>query len=140
MAFLKNEFSVIHDPYLLADMKKGVERLHRAVTDGEKVLIYGDYDVDGVTSVSILYLYLKSQNVDVSYYIPSRMGDGYGLSCGAIDAHCAEADLIVTVDTGITAEEEVRHAKSLGIDSVHKHGALAIVYGYAGSIELIEDL
>lgn len=118
-AFLRNEESVLHDPFLLKDIVPAVERIRRAVEDREKIVIYGDYDVDGVTSVSTLYLYLKSKKADVSYYIPSRSAEGYGLSIPAV-ARLAEegADLIITVDTGITACEEVEYAKSLGIDMV----------------------
>lgn len=118
-AFLRNEESVLHDPFLLKDIAPAVERIRRAVENREKIVIYGDYDVDGVTSVSMLYLYLGSKGADVSYYIPSRSAEGYGLSMPAV-ARLAEegAELIITVDTGITACEEVEYAKSLGIDMV----------------------
>ena len=78
--FIKNENISFHDPFLLADMDKAVERILSAVDANEKIVIYGDYDVDGVTSVSILYLYLKEKGADVSYYIPSRTGEGYGIN------------------------------------------------------------
>jgi single-stranded-DNA-specific exonuclease len=117
--FLRNEESVLHDPYLLCDMDRAAERVWQAVKRRERIVIYGDYDVDGVTSVAILWLYLKSKGADVRYYIPSRSGEGYGLSCGAIDSLKQEGvDLIITVDTGITANSEAEYAASLGIDLV----------------------
>lgn len=117
--FLKNEESVLHDPFLLKDITQAVERIERAIAEGEKIVIYGDYDVDGVTSVSVMWLYLRSRGADVSYYIPSRSGEGYGLSCGAIDNLARNGvRLIITVDTGITANDEAEYAASLGIDMV----------------------
>lgn len=118
-AFLKQEETSFHDPFLLLDMEKAVERVTRAIDRGERIAIYGDYDVDGVTSVSLLYLYLKERGADVSYYIPSRMKEGYGLSAPAIDTlHARGVRLMITVDTGITATEETLYASSLGIDTV----------------------
>ncbi len=117
--FLKNEESVLHDPFLLKDIEPAVERIRRAVAEREKIIIYGDYDVDGVTAVSLIYLYLRAQEADVDYYIPSRSGEGYGLSLGALESLGGEGvGLIITVDTGITANEEVEYAKQLGIDMV----------------------
>lgn len=118
-SFLLQDEAAFHDPFLLLDMDKAVERVMRAVKDGERIAIYGDYDVDGVTSVSLLYLYLKEQGADVSYYIPSRMKEGYGLSAPAIDRLGEQGiRLMITVDTGITATEETLYAASLGIDTV----------------------
>ncbi len=117
--FIRNETAFLHDPFLLQDMDLAVARITRAIESGERIVIYGDYDVDGVTSVSTLYLYLKERGVDVCYYIPSRSGEGYGLSVGAIDRLVGEGvNLIITVDTGITAIDEVLYARSLGIDTV----------------------
>ena len=118
-AFIRNETTLLHDPFMLTDMDAAVSRIERGLAEGEQIVIYGDYDVDGVTAVSTLYLYLKSRGGDVHYYIPSRSGEGYGLSRGAID-RLAEggAGLIVTVDTGITAIDETIYAASLGIDMV----------------------
>ncbi len=117
--FLKLEQENFHDPYLLADMDRAVERIFRAVDDHEKIYIYGDYDVDGVTSVTALYLYLQELGCDVGIKIPKREGEGYGVSCVAIDALASEGTtLIITVDTGITANEEVVYAKEQGIDFV----------------------
>ena len=118
-SFLKNEASVLHDPFLLADIRPALERIKKAVENGEKIVIYGDYDVDGVTAVSTLYLYLTEQGADVSYYIPKRNGEGYGVSTAAIDRlKSIGVELIITVDTGITANDEVEYAKSIGIDMV----------------------
>ena len=118
--FLRNEEAVLHDPRQLKDMDKALLRIRAAVEKKETVAIYGDYDVDGVTSVSMLYLYLKSLDAGrIEYYIPSRDGEGYGLSRSAIDRLKEQGvDLIITVDTGITANEEAAYASSLGIDMV----------------------
>ena len=118
-AFFRQEEACLHDPYLLQDMSRAVERIDEAVTRGERIAIYGDYDVDGVTSVSLLYLYLTSYGADVGYYIPSRTKEGYGISMPAIDTLKSRGvELMITVDTGITAIEEIDYAKSIGIDTV----------------------
>ena len=118
-SFLKNETSVLHDPFLLADVEPAIERIKEAVDKKEKIVIYGDYDVDGVTAVSTLYLYLTEKGADVGYYIPKRNGEGYGVSTAAIDRlNALGVKLIITVDTGITANDEVEYAKSIGIDMV----------------------
>ena len=117
--FLRLEQSDFHDPYLLADMQPAVERIFTAIENKEKICVYGDYDVDGVTSVTVLYLYLRELGGDVSVRIPKREGEGYGVSCAAIDELAAKGtELIVTVDTGITANKEIEYARSLGIDFV----------------------
>lgn len=117
--FLRLEQADFHDPYLLADMEKAVHRIFKAVEQNETITIYGDYDVDGVTSVTVLYLYLKELGADVSVKIPKREGEGYGVSCAAIQKLAQEGTrLIITVDTGITATEEIRFAKTLGVDFV----------------------
>ena len=117
--FLSCEDTLLHSPFLLRDMEKAVARIRRAVEEHQRIVIYGDYDVDGVTSVSLLYLYLTEKGADVSYYIPSRHGEGYGLTVHAIDRFAElGVDCIITVDTGITANEEAAYARSLGIDMV----------------------
>ncbi len=129
-SFLRMEETMLHDPFLMADMDKAVEIIRCAVSDKKKICIYGDYDVDGVTSVSMLYLYLESKGASVSYYIPDRIGEGYGMSSAAIDKMKQEGiGLIITVDTGITANDEIKHALDIGIDVIvtdhHEcHGAL----------------
>ena len=83
-SFLLKETEQLHDPFEMEDMDNAVYRILEAVEENEKIVIFGDYDVDGVTSVSILYLYLRSLGADVSYYIPCRSGEGYGMSEGAV--------------------------------------------------------
>ncbi len=117
--FLNFETTDFHDPYLLADMDKAVDRILSAVESGEKIYIYGDYDVDGVTSVSMLYLYLTELGADVGVKIPKRDGEGYGVSMSAVQTIAERgATLIITVDTGITASAEVEYAKQLGVEFV----------------------
>ncbi len=118
--FLNNEEAILHDPFMLKDIIPAIERIKKAIDERETIAIYGDYDVDGVTSVSMLYLYLTSLGGgEIGYYIPSRDGEGYGLSCSAIDKLAARGvTLIITVDTGITAYEEADYARSLDIDMV----------------------
>ena len=108
------------DPFLMKDMDKAVERITTAVENGEKICVYGDYDADGVTSTSLLYSYLRdSLGADVMFYIPTRTGEGYGMNKGAVDKiHSQGITLIITVDNGISAREEIDYANSLGIDTV----------------------
>lgn len=116
-SFVKMENEMLRNPFDMADMMKGVERIKKAIDTKEKITVYGDYDVDGVTSVCTLYLYLKSLGADVEYYIPNRSGEGYGVSVAAIDSiKQGGTSLIITVDTGITANAEVTYAKSIGVD------------------------
>ncbi|MCF7833613.1 MAG: single-stranded-DNA-specific exonuclease RecJ [Candidatus Marinimicrobia bacterium] len=116
--FNKNVYS-LYDPFLIRDMKTAVDVLISACQEKKKILIYGDYDVDGVTSTSILYLFLKNLNESIYYYIPEREKDGYGVSPEGID-HAVELDidLIITCDCGITAHEQVARAKQNGIDVI----------------------
>ena len=116
-SFVRMENEMLRNPFDMADMMKGVQRIKKALDEKEKITVYGDYDVDGVTSVCTLYLYLKSLGANVEYYIPNRSGEGYGVSVGAIDSiKEGGTKLIITVDTGITANEEVTYAKSVGVD------------------------
>lgn len=117
--FLRLEKADFHDPYLLVDMDRAVERIFIALEKHEKIYIYGDYDVDGVTSVTALYLYLKNLGADVGIKIPKREGEGYGVSAAVVKQMAEQGtSLIITVDTGITAHDEVLYAASLGIDFV----------------------
>ncbi len=117
--FFGNDERVWHDPMLMADMKPAVARALKAIAAGEKIAIYGDYDVDGVTSVTSLYLYLTGLGGDVTCYIPNRLGEGYGMSVAAVDRLAEQGiNLIITVDTGITAHKEIAYAASLGVDTV----------------------
>ena len=118
-AFLETDDGVLHDPFALADMDKAARRVEEAIASGEGTVIYGDYDVDGVTAVSVLYTYLRSRGLAVEYYIPTRSGDGYGISAGALDELASRGiRLLISVDCGITAVEEVEYARSLGVDCV----------------------
>ena len=118
-SFLSVKSSHLHNPLEMLDMDKAVARIAKALENNEKITVYGDYDVDGVTSVTLLYLYLKSLGGEIDYYIPSRSKEGYGLSCMALDnLRESGTNLIITVDTGITANDEVEYAKSLGIEMV----------------------
>ena len=117
--FLVLESEMLCDPFLLDGMQDGIERIRRAIDSGERITVYGDYDVDGVTAVCTLLLYLRSKGADVDYYIPNRSGEGYGVSIGAINTLAERGTgLIVTVDTGVTAIAEIAHAATLGIDVV----------------------
>ena len=107
------------DPYTLPDMEKAVERVNQALENGERITVFGDYDCDGVTSTALLYSYLSSRGANVDYYIPDRSGEGYGMNLGAIDQLKRRGtNVIITVDNGISAIEEIAYAKALGIDVV----------------------
>ncbi len=118
-SFINKETALLHDPYMLPDMDKAVERILSAVNTGEKIMVYGDYDVDGVTALTVLYTYLRNIGADVGYYIPNRIGEGYGINTDALKSFAADGcTLLVTVDTGITAIEEIAVANSLSLDTV----------------------
>ncbi len=115
-AFLDRSLDGIHDPYLLKDMDLAVAEIRRALRDRVKIAVYGDYDVDGVTATCIMIQYLRSRGADCTYYIPDRLGEGYGLNTAAIQSLYDDGcRLLITVDSGITAEEEARFAGSLGL-------------------------
>ncbi len=117
--FLKPELSHLHDPFLLAGMQDAVERIALAVSNKEKILIYGDYDVDGTTATSMLLLLFRDLDQNVGFYIPDRLLEGYGLSeKGMVFAKENGFGLIITVDCGITAIDEVRVANEFGIDVI----------------------
>lgn len=117
--FLEKRTESFYDPFIMKDMDKAVKRIAQAVDEKEKIVIYGDYDVDGVTSVSVLKLYLDSVGADASFFIPSRFSDGYGLAKGTIDNLIDDGvRLIITVDTGITACDEVEYASKRGVDVI----------------------
>lgn len=113
--FLQHD-SEMEDPFVLVDMHQAVERIHTALEAEESIVVYGDYDCDGVTSSAILYTYLHSLGANVSYYIPDRESEGYGLHADALTKLAEQgASLIITVDNGISAIQEVAHANSLGL-------------------------
>ncbi len=118
--FLYPDYSKdLHDPYLFKDMKKAVTRIWQAIEKKEKVLVYGDYDADGVCSTALLVDFFKMLNFDVEIYIPHRETEGYGLNIDSIDSFIAQkVDLIITVDCGSTNVEEIKKAQTSGIDVI----------------------
>ena len=118
-SFFRPNLSDLHDPFLMQDMDKAVERLRQALVTGEKILVYGDYDVDGTTAVSLVYSFLRRLTRQIDFYIPERYDEGYGVSYKGIDwaAECGFG-LIITLDCGIKANEKVDYAKSKGIDMI----------------------
>lgn len=118
-SFFDIDIANLHDPLLLADMEKATSRIKRAVENGEKITVYGDYDVDGITSVVLMYRCLTSLGANVDYYIPDRTEEGYGLNSSALRSiYDSGTSLIVTVDTGTTAVEEVAEAENYGLDVI----------------------
>jgi single-stranded-DNA-specific exonuclease len=118
-SFFRPETETLHDPFLMKDMDLAANRLSAAIRNGEKVVIYGDYDVDGTTATSIVYMFLQEFGLDVEYYIPHRFKEGYGINPDGIKfAIEKNADLIVSVDCGITAIEEAKYARENGIDLI----------------------
>ena len=117
--FLKPTLEDLHSPFLMADMDLAVERIHDAIQGGEHIMVFGDYDVDGTTATTLLYLTIKLLTERISSYIPNRMTDGYGLSIeGLEEAKSRGVTLILAVDCGITANAEVELAREMGIDVV----------------------
>ncbi len=117
--FFNPKIEDTHDPFLFADMEKAVSRILTAIENKEKISIYGDYDVDGTTSTSLLYLGLKRLDADIDFFIPHRMIDGYGLSMNGIQQIFDNGTkLIITVDCGINAIEEVKEINKMGIDVI----------------------
>lgn len=117
--FLNPRLEFLHDPFLFKEMEQAVERIVKALKGKEPIMIFGDYDVDGITATSLLYLVLTRLGANVSYYIPNRVSEGYGLSEGGIrEAAGRGVSLIISVDCGITANEEIDLAHSLGIDTI----------------------
>ena len=117
--FFQPNLRELHDPFLMKDMQKAVDRLHEAIDQNEKILIYGDYDVDGTTSVALLFNFLERRHSNIGFYIPDRYKEGYGLSIAGVD-HAVEQgyQLIVTVDCGIKAVEQVAYANEKGLEVV----------------------
>ena len=117
--FFRPQLDQLHDPWLLKDMDKAVERIIRAVNNNEKILVFGDYDVDGTTSVACMYRFLKKIHSEVEFYIPHRYREGYGISKMGIDfAKENGYTLIISLDCGIKSVELIQYAKELGIDFV----------------------
>ncbi len=118
-AFFRPELSRLHDPFLMQDMDKAVKRLGEAIETGEKILVYGDYDVDGTTSVAMMYSFLKEYNSNINYYIPDRYDEGYGISYKGIDyASENEFNLVIALDCGIKAIDKIKYANKKNIDFI----------------------
>lgn len=118
-SFFRPQLTDLHDPFLMNDMDKAVQRLNKAMGRKERIMIYGDYDVDGTTAVSLVYKYLQQYYSNIDYYIPDRYDEGYGISQKGID-YAAETNvkLIIVLDCGIKAIDEVAYAKTKGIDFI----------------------
>ena len=113
------EEPLLHDPMEMRDMDKAVTRLRQALTTGETIAVYGDYDVDGITAASLLTLFLRGEGATVLPYIPNRLEEGYGLNQAAVEKLVSQgARVVVTVDCGITAVEETDQANALGLDVI----------------------
>ena len=117
-AFLHPDAGQLHDPMLLENMSAAAARVRTAIERGESICVYGDYDVDGVTSASILSMYLRSIGGNVRVYIPSRHEEGYGLNLKALEGLVSECELIITVDCGITSVQEVAYVRGMGRDII----------------------
>jgi single-stranded-DNA-specific exonuclease len=117
--FFRPRLTDLHDPFLMKDMDKAVERLEIAIQKQEKVMIYGDYDVDGTTSVAMMYLFLKEYLSNIDFYIPDRYSEGYGISPRSIEYAAEEKfTLVIVLDCGIKAVEKVKTARELGLDFI----------------------
>ena len=118
--FFNPKLENLHDPFLMKDLRKAVERIDLALTRGETIMVYGDYDVDGTTAVALVYLFLrKLGHRQLMFYIPDRYTEGYGVSRKAIEYALRKGvGLIITLDCGIKATEKVAYAKELGIDMI----------------------
>jgi len=118
-AFFRPRLSDLHDPFLMKDMDKAVERLEKAINNQEKVIVYGDYDVDGTTSVALMYLFLQQRIKEIEYYIPDRYSEGYGISPKSIDYAVENGyTLVVALDCGIKAVDKIAKAKERGLDFI----------------------
>ena len=117
--FFRPQLSELHNPFLMKDMDKAVERLNRAMGRKERILVYGDYDVDGTTAVSLVYKFLQQFYSNIDYYIPDRYEEGYGVSTKGVDyAYETDVKLVIVLDCGIKAVEEISYAQKKGIDFI----------------------
>ena len=117
--FFRPKLNHLHNPFLMNDMDVAVKRLNKALGKKERILVYGDYDVDGTTSVALVYKFLQQFSSNIDYYIPDRNEDGYGISKRGVDyAHSTGVKLVIVLDCGIKAIDEIAYAKSLGIDFI----------------------
>ena len=117
--FFRPDLKNVHDPFLMKGMKEAVKRINRAKSQNESILLFGDYDVDGTSAVSMMYTFFKDQNINVNYYIPDRYSEGYGFSKQGIDhAFNQKNSLIITLDCGIRAVQQTAYANSKNIDVI----------------------
>jgi single-stranded-DNA-specific exonuclease len=117
--FFRPELSQLHDPFLMQDMDRAIERISRAISSGEKVMIYGDYDVDGTSAVAMVYSYFKDYFPEIIYYIPDRYDEGYGISFKGIDFAAANSvRLVIALDCGIKANKKIDYSNSKGVDFI----------------------
>lgn len=118
-AFFTPSLDYLHDPFMMKDMNIAVDRISTAIKRNEKILVYGDYDVDGTTAVALMYSFLRDQYSNVDYYIPDRYKEGYGVSFEGLDYACQKnCRLVITLDCGIKAVEKVKYARSKGLDVI----------------------
>ena len=118
-SFFRPSLDNLYDPFLMTDMDKAVERVRQAVTGSEKILVYGDYDVDGTTAVALVYRFLQQFTTNIDYYIPNRDNDGYGVSFTGVEyAKQTGVKLVIVLDCGVKAVNEIAYAKELGIDFI----------------------
>lgn len=117
--FLYGKLSQMHDPFIFSDMKNAVDRVYKAIKGKEKIILYGDYDVDGATGTSLLMHVFRALDAKVDYYVPNRVEEGYGMNKGALD-YCKKEGfkLLITIDNGISAVKEIAYAKKCGIDVI----------------------
>ena len=127
-AYIRPSLDSLHDPFLMRDMGKAVDRLCRAIDNHERIMVYGDYDVDGTTAVALMYSFLRTQTDNLIYYIPDRYTEGYGISTKGIDtAKEKGCTLVIALDCGIKAVEKMDYANSIGVDFIicdHIHPAI----------------
>ena len=117
--FFRPSLEYLHDPFLMDGMETATHRLIKSLTENELITIYGDYDVDGTCATSILFLFLKELDANVEFYIPKRLTEGYGISKQGIDQVKERGtSLLISVDCGITAIEEITYANQLGMDVI----------------------
>ena len=118
-AFFHPQLTQLHDPFLMKDMDRAVDRLNQALGRKERIMVFGDYDVDGTTAVALVYNFLRQYSSNLEYYIPDRDKEGYGVSLQAVDLAAAHGvRLIIILDCGIKAVEEIAYARTLGIDFI----------------------
>ncbi|MBR2166650.1 MAG: DHH family phosphoesterase, partial [Paludibacteraceae bacterium] len=118
-SYIRPSLESLHDPFLMRDMGAAVDRLCRAIDNHERIMVYGDYDVDGTTAVALMYSFLKTQTDNLIYYIPDRYTEGYGISTKGIDtAKEKGCTLVIALDCGIKAVDKMEYANQIGVDFI----------------------